>query len=645
VRKPVIDPAVRAAGVWFTIWLTIRSMIGVSDAAAIPAPEDRPYPGAIVLSVDASDNERRIVRIRETISGVGPDTVLLYPQWLPGNHAPSGPIERLAGLTITANGAPIAWSRDPTDVYAFHLRVPADVTSIELEYQYLSPPSAKIGRLEIGHNVMILDWNTLVLYPAGYYAQQIPVQPSLTLPAGWKYASALESAAPDASQPALTQFNPVGLGTLIDSPVYAGRYYAQLDLDPGAAAPVRLNLFTERADLLVVKPEQLQAHRALVQQAYKLFGSHHYAHYDFLYSLSDEVAQKGLEHHQSTEVGASPNLFADWDRTASEHDLLPHEFTHSWNGKFRRPADLWTPNFNVPMRGSLLWVYEGQTQYWGHVLAARSGLVSRQQALDLMAMTAAYYETQPGRRWRALEDTTTDEIMNPRRPMPWRDWQRFEDYYNEGMLIWLDVDTLIRERSGGKHSLDDFARAFFGINDGSLVTVTYTFDDIVSALNAVVPYDWATFLHQAVDTIGAPPPLSGVRRGGYRLVYTETPSDYERAADAQRKRNKQTFSIGLEIDTKDSSVASVVWDGPAFRARLTEGDVILAVNGDAYDSQTLEDAIRRSKGNQTPIELIVRNGEHFKLVSIDYHDGLRYPHLQRDASTPARLDDILSARR
>jgi predicted metalloprotease with PDZ domain len=260
-------------------------------------------------------------------------------------------------------------------------------------------------------------------------------------------------------------------------------------------------------------------------------------------------------------------------------------------------------------------------------------------------MTAAYYETQPGRRWRALEDTTSDEIMSARRPLPWRDWQRFEDYYNEGMLIWLDVDTMIRERSGGKRSLDDFARAFFGINDGSYVPVTYTFDDVVSALNAVAPFDWATFLHRAVDSMGTPPPLEGVRRGGYRLVYNETPSDYQRLADAQRKHNNQTFSIGLDIDSKDNSVAGVLWDGPAFKAHLTEGDVILAVNGTAYDAEALSDAIRQSKGNQIPIQLIVRNGEHFKIVDIDYHEGLRYPHLQRDTGTPARLDDILSARK
>jgi predicted metalloprotease with PDZ domain len=478
-------PAALAA---FAVGVTFASFA----TAPIRAPEDRPYPGEIHLTVDASDLEHRVVRVHESITGVGADTVLLFPKWLPGNHGPTGPLDRLAGLTITANGSRLEWTRDTIDVYAFHVAVPAGVKSIELDFQYLSPTSARVGRLEIGHNVLILDWNTVILYPAGYYSRQIPVQASLTLPASWKLGSALE---PVAFSGAQTTFKPVTLNNLIDSPVYAGRYTAQLDLDPAGTVPVHMDLFADKPESLYVKPEQLAAHRALVQQAYKLFGSHHYSHYDFLYSLTEEVAQKGLEHHQSTEVGANPDLFTDWDKTAWARDLLPHEYTHSWNGKFRRPADLWTANFNVPMQDTLLWVYEGQTQYWGNVLAGRSGLRTKQQALDQLALTAAFYEAQTGRQWRPLQDTTNDPIYQMRRPSSWRDWERAEDYYNEGMLIWLDADTLIRQRSKGKHSLDDFAHAFFGINDGSYVTVTYTFDDIVAALNAVEPYDWAAFLH------------------------------------------------------------------------------------------------------------------------------------------------------
>jgi predicted metalloprotease with PDZ domain len=384
----------------------------------------------------------------------------------------------------------------------------------------------------------------------------------------------------------------------------------------------------------------------LVQQAYKLFASHHYLHYDFLYSLSDQIQESGLEHHQSSEDGSEPEFFTKWDKTAYGRDLLAHEFTHSWNGKFRRPADLWTPNYNVPMRNSLLWVYEGQTQYWGNVLAARSGLRTRQQALDQLALTAAYAQLMPGRRWRALEDTTNDEIINPRRPQSWTDWQRFEDYYDEGALIWLDADTLIRERSKGKRSLDDFARAFFGINNGSFVTVTYTFDDVVKALHDVEPYDWAAFLRQRLDSIGKPAPLDGLGRGGYKLVYTDTPSDYESATDEQRKRVDLLYSIGIEIDDKDKAgtVSEVVWDGPAYKEKITEGVQILAVNGIAYDADVLKDAIRSAKGTASPIELIIKSGDRFMVAHVDYHDGLRYPHLERDASAAARLDEVLAAR-
>ncbi len=608
-----------------------------ADAALIAAPQDRAYPGEIRLAVDASDVERRIVRVHETLEGIGADTVLLYPKWLPGTHAPEGPIDRFAGLRISANGAPVSWKRDPLDVYAFHVHPAAGIKSIDIDFEYLSPTSSKVADMEISRDVLFVEWNSLILYPAGYFARRIPVQASLTLPLGWKFGSALEVQSASGAQ---TAFKRLSLETLIDSPVYAGRYASRLDLDPGSAVPIHLDLFADRPELLAVKPEQLQAYRNLVQQAYRLFGSHHYAHYDFLYSLSDQIHQQGLEHHQSSENGSEPDSFTEWDKNSYDRDLLPHEFTHSWNGKFRRPADLWTPNYNVPMQDSLLWVYEGQTQYWGEVLAARSGLWSKQQALDALALTAAYYEREAGRRWRALQDTTNDEIINPRRPMSWRDWQRFEDYYDEGRLIWLEADTLIRDRSQGKRSLDDFARAFFGIDDGSLVTVTYTFEDVVKALKAVEPYDWAAFLRERLDGIARPPPLDGLRRGGYKLAYTDTPNELEKASDLERKHVSLRYSIGVSLDDKDGTVLQVAWDSPAFKAKLTESAQILAVNGAAYSAEVLKDAIRSAKGTTLPIELIVKTGDRYRVVAVDYHDGLRYPHLVRDAAVPARLDDI-----
>src|SRR6202521_2839620 len=614
----------------------------IAPAAPIAAPKDRAYAGEIRLSVDASDLERRIVHVHETLSGVGADTVLLYPKWLPGTHAPEGTIDRLAGIRITANGAPVSWSRDPVDVFAFHVHPGSGVRSIDVDFDYLSPTSRKVGAIEISRDILLLEWNELVLYPAGYFARQIPVEASLTLPVDWKLASALETVTASGKE---TKFKRVSLETFIDSPVYAGRYTARLDLDPDGAAPVHLNLFADRPELLVVNPEQLEAHRNLVQQAYKVFGSHHYAHYDFLYSLSDQVQQNGLEHHQSSEDGSDPDAFTEWKKTAAGRDLLAHEFTHSWNGKFRRPADLWTPNYNVPMQDSLLWVYEGQTQYWGQVLTARSGLWTQQQALDQLALTAAYYDVQAGRRWRALQDTTNDEIINPRRPMSWPNWQRFEDYYEESQLIWLDADTLIRERSQGKRSLDDFARTFFGIDDGSFTTVAYTFDDVVKALNTVEAYDWAAFLRARLDSIGKPAPLDGLRRGGYKLVFSDTPSELQKEHEDHSKHVNLLFSIGVELDDKDGTVLEVLWDSAAFKAKVTENSVILAINGAAYTVDVLKDAIRSAKTTKLPIELIVKSGDRFRVLNLDYHDGLRYPHLEREPAARALLDDILAARK
>ncbi len=645
-----MNPAILLAAICGALLVSSQASASPGPAVValntpIPPPKDRAYAGEIHLDVDATDLARRIVHVHEVLTGVTADTILLYPKWLPGAHAPSGPISRLAGLKITAGSAPVSWVRDPVDVFAFRLHPDAAARSVDIEFDYLSPTSTKVGPEEISRDLLLLEWNALVLYPAGFYARQIPVEANVKLPAGWQLGSALETASASGAQ---TNFKRTDLETLVDSPVYAGRYTARFDLDPGGIVPVHLNLFADRPEKLMVNPDQLQAHRLLVQQAYRLFGSHHFSHYDFLYSLSDQVENQGLEHHQSSEDGTDPDSFIKWDEHASDRDLLPHEFTHSWNGKFRRPADLWTPNYNVPMQDSLLWVYEGQTQYWGQVLAARSGLWSAQQALDQMAYTAAYYQLESGRQWRPLGDTTNDEIINPRRPQSWVDWQRFEDYYEEGKLIWLEADTLIRVQSGGKRSLDDFARAFFGINDGSVTPVTYTIADVIKGLNAVQPYDWASFLRQRIDAVNKAPPLEGLARGGYRLVYTDVPSTILAADDTEHKRVDLLFSIGLVIDDEDKThpgmLKTVAYNGPAFKAKLTEGGQILAVNGILYDPDVLKDAIRAAKDDSAPIELIVRTGDRYRVAQVDYHEGLRYPHLERQGTGPALLDQILTPR-
>jgi predicted metalloprotease with PDZ domain len=615
-----------------------------APSSPIPPSRDEPYPGTLQLAVDATDVDRRIITVHEEVpvSG-GKEIILMYPRWLPGTHAPEGTIQSLAGLVFTAGGVRLPWVRDTVDVFAFHVPVPAGVDRVAVDFTYLSPVSRVVGRTEVSHLQLAVDWNAVVLYPAGYFTRQIPVEASIRVPDGWTLATALEVAVTEKGR---TRFKPVPVETLVDSPLRAARHARAYALGPKDSVPVTLNLMADRADLVDVKPELIELHRALVLQAYRLFGSHHYNHYNFLLQLSDDIGwDTTLEHHRSAEYGEPIADFTDWDKTAAFRDVIPHEYVHSWDGKFRRPADLWTPDFHTPMRDSLLWVYEGGTQYWGQVLTARAGLWTRQEALDELAMLVAALEQQPGRSWRNVQDTTNDEIINPRRPQSWPNWQRFEDYYPEGALIWLDADTLIREKTLGKHSLDDFARAFFGIEDGSFVPVTYNFEDVVHALNAVLPYDWAGFLRSRLDAHGPGAPVDGVRRGGYRLVFTEVPSEYWKSVEATRTKSvDERYSLGLMVD-KDAEVSEVAWDSPAFKAGLTAGAKLIAVDGLAYEPERLRSAIARAKTSTEPLELLVRVDERFRTVRVDYHGGLRYPHLERDMSQKPLLDDILSPRK
>ncbi len=635
------------------VFLSAALSLGLSTLASAQTPQtaplppytpdaqDIPYPGTLLLSVDATDIERHIFRIHETVPVTGgvPMT-LLFPKWLPGNHSPTGPISDMGGLILYADGQRLAWTRDPVDDYAFHVTPPVTARKIEIEFQDLSAVQSDEGRINVTPEMLRAQWTNLSFYPAGYYVRQIPIQAELRLPENWSFGTALEVAS---QKGPVVSFKPVSYDVLLDSPVLAGRYFKKVDLDPGSAVPVMLDVAADRPELLDMRPEQIDAHKSLVQQAYKLYGAHHYDHYDFLFSVSDRLSGIGLEHHRSSEDGVPGAYFLDWDKDAPNRDLLPHEYTHSWNGKYRRPADLWTPDYDRPMQGSLLWVYEGQTQYWGYVLAARAGLWSKDMALDAIALTAATYDNTPGRAWKALQDTTNDPVVSMRRPQPWRSWRRSEDYYSEGQLVWLDADTLIREKTGGQKSLDDFARAFFGVNDGAWGELTYDFDTVVATLNGIVPYDWAGFLRTRLDGHGPGAPLDGIKRGGYKLVYTDSPTDYHRQVMSLRKYEDFTYSLGFQISTKDMALTAVLWDSPAFKAGLTVGTKLLAVNGIAYDKDRFKEVIREAKTLKQPIELLVQNGDHFRIVKIDYHDGLRYPHLLKEAETPS-LDAILAPR-
>ncbi|HET7222598.1 MAG TPA: peptidase M61, partial [Rhodanobacteraceae bacterium] len=534
--------------------LTALAFTGTAGADAadahIPPPQDTPYPGTIHIHVDAGDTRQGIFRVHETIPVQAGELTLLYPEWLPGAHSPSGPIAMLAGLKITAGGKPLKWKRHKYDVYAFRVDVPQGVSGLDVDFQFLSG-RGEHAFIQMTDKMLALEWNSVALYPAGHYSRQIKVEPSVTFPAGWQFGTALEKASQSGDT---VTFKTTTFNTLVDSPIYAGKYMKRIDLDPGAKAAVHLDVFADAPKDLEATPEQVRVHRNLVTQAYKLFGSHHYDHYDFLFSLSDHLGANGLEHHQSSEDGMGPDYFTNWDDNAPNRDLLAHEYTHSWNGKFRRPADLWTPNFNVPMGDSLLWVYEGQTQYWGYVLTARAGMWTPEQFRDALAMVAANYDrNRVGFQWRTLEDTTNDPTAAHRAGLPYRSWQMSEEYYSGGQMMWLAVDAKIRALTRDKKSLDTFAKDFFGVDKGSFVTRTYTFDDIVNALNGVVKYDWVGLLNRYVDEL-EPPFTKGLESTGWKLVYTDKESPYEKQYESQSESPRHiynfTWSIGLTL-TKD----------------------------------------------------------------------------------------------
>jgi predicted metalloprotease with PDZ domain len=599
-----------------------------------PDARDIDYPGTLSIHVDATDVARHIYRVKQTIPLAGPGPLtLLYPEWLPGNHAPRGPIQTIAGLKISANGQPIAWRRDNTDVYAFHIDVPAGVSALDVEFQHLSPSQPNQGRVTMTPDMLNLQWEKMSLYPAGYFVRGIRIEPSVTLPAGWTGATSLDVASQEGSR---ITYQPVSYETLVDSPMFAGRHYRKVELAPD----VDLNIFADRPEDLAAKPEHIEAHRKLVEQALKLYRADHYDEYEFLVALTDQLGGIGLEHLRSSENSHPRTYFTAWDEGSAGRDLLAHELNHSWNGKYRRPAGMIAPDYSTPTRNDLLWVYEGQTQFWGNVLSARSGMMPVEDVKSELARVAAYYDTLPGRTWRPLIDTTYDPIVQSRRPQPWSSWLRGEDYYSEGMLIWLEADARLRQLTDGRRSIDDFARAFFGVNPGDQGILTYRFDDVAATLNAIAPSDWDAWLRRRVERAG-PAPLAWIEAGGYRLVYRDTPTDYFKAREKARKILDLTYTLGLVVG-EGGRVSGVAWDSPPFEAGLTVGSTIVAVNGRQYSHDLMKQAITAARGTREPIRLLVKRGETYREVPIAYHDGLRYPVLERVGSGASSLDALLA---
>ncbi len=614
--------------------------MAVPITQTIPDAEDKPFPGTVQLAIDASDTTTGAYRVTETIplpAGLSKLT-LLYPKWLPGNHSDEGPLAELVDVRFFAGGKPLTWTRDPVDVYAFHVDLPAGATELTAKFIHTSPLRESEGRITVTREMLNLQWEKMSLYPAGYYVRQINVKPTVTVPAGWQVFTALDG---KAAQGNVVTWDVSDYETLVDSPIFAGVYADRHDLGKG----VYLDLVADKPELLKIAPENLATYRNLVDEALLAYGAKHFDHYDLLLALTDRMGGIGLEHHRSSENQYEPRTLVDWTAGDWDRNVIAHEFSHSWDGKFRRPAKLWTPDYRVPMQDNLLWVYEGQNQFWGLVLAARSGVQSKEQVLGQFANYAGSFTQYPGREWRSVEDTTHDPIIANRKPKPFSSLARNEEYYTEGALIWLEAEAIIREGTSGKKGMDDFAKAFFGIKDGDWGVVTYDLPDVIQTLNGVYPYDWASFIKTRIQTAGQPSPLGGIERGGYTLAWKEEPNPYDKARMTSAKYISLNHSIGLAIDN-DGKVTGSRWDGPGFKAGIVTGTQIVSVNGKTYDQETIKAAITAAKGTTAPIELIVKRDDTVRTVQVSYHDGLRWPWLERAApgTAPTGLDKLLAPR-
>lgn len=606
----------------------------------IPAARDEAYAGTIDLAIDASDITRGVYRVTQTIPVAAGtrDLVLLQPGWLPGNHSETGPYALLADIRFYANGKEIPWVRDTVAVNAFRLVLPEGTTQVTARFVHTSPLQSGEGRITMTQEMLNLQWEKMSLYPAGFYTRRIPVKPTVTFPKGWTVYTALDGFSRTGDT---VTWNTIDYENLVDSPIFAGVHAQRWDLGQN----VYMDVVADEPEFLAIKPENLETYRNLVKEALATFGAKHFDHYDFLLALTDRMGGIGLEHHRSSENQQEPKSWINWAEMDWDRNVISHEFVHSWNGKFRRGIDAWTPDYQQPMQNTLLWVYEGQTQFWGYVLAARSGVQSREMVTAMFATAAGKYaEGTPGRAWRSVEDTVNAPQLNRRRPLPYTSLTRSEDYYVEGALVWLEADQIIRQGTRGAKGLDDFAKAFFGVYPGDWSQLTYDFDEVVKTLDGVYAYDWATFLRTRLYGVNQPAPLKGLEMGGYKLVWKDKPNVYDKGISDDRKTLDLTYSLGMTLNN-DGEVTSTLWDGPAYNAGVVNKVKIVAVGGRAYSKDVMRSAITAAKTSKAPISLLVQRGERFQTVEIDYHGGLRYPWLESTTAGKSNgFDKLLVSR-
>ena len=566
---------------------------------------------------------------------------LVFPKWIPGNHRPSGPIAALTGMRMEADGQPLVWRRDDVDMYAFHVTVPEAAHSIDVSLDAItSSDSAGGGGPAASSNLLDLNWNAVVLYPQGADSDAVEFVPSVKLPPGWKFGTALVATHSSGDE---VEFAPVSLTTLVDSPLIAGLHYRRIELTAPPSTPAHeMDVVADSEADLEMKPEDLAAYKKLVAETGALFGARHYRQYHFLYTLSDQIGGHGLEHHESNDSAAAERTLLDPDLHMLYADLVPHEFAHSWNGKYRRPAGLATRNYQEPMIGDLLWVYEGLTDYLGNLLAERSGLLSPEQYREALALTAASLDHRSGRTWRPLEDTARSvQILRMLTAPEWLSWRRGLDYYPEGQLIWLEVDAIIRQQTRGQRSLDDFCRRFHGGQSGPPMVVPYTFDDVVRTLNEIAPYDWASLLKERVGATSTHAPLGGIERDGWKLVYNDQPNVFTKAAEKLAKFADFSYSLGFTV-AEDGKLDDVIVGSPAYQAGIGPGMKLVAVNGRKWTPPVLHAALKTAQESTGTIDLLVENAQFFQTYSIAYHEGDRNPHLERVSSAPDVLNVLLT---
>ncbi|HEV2399687.1 MAG TPA: M61 family peptidase [Candidatus Sulfotelmatobacter sp.] len=595
----------------------------------------------VTIAVDATNAPRKIFHASLKIPTSAGDLTLYYPKWIPGEHAPDGPVVDLAGLFFKANGQTLKWRRDLLDGFTIHVDVPAGTTEVDAELDYLSPATLESGFSEgssATDKLAVISWNQVLLYPKGYKSDDINYTASLKIPDTWKFGTALPIASQSGNE---IHFAPASLTSLIDSPVITGAFLKVVPL--AQTPPTEMDIAADSAAALDAPQQVWDHYKNLVEQAQRLFGAHHYRDYHFLYTLSDHVAHFGLEHHESDDSRVDERALVDDTSRKLSAGLLPHEYVHSWNGKYRRPYDLATPDYQQPMQDDLLWVYEGLTNYLGFVLTARSGLLTSEQDRDDLALTAAALDHEPGRIWRNLQDTADAAPQLYFAPESWHSWRRGTDFYNEDTLNWLWVDVIIREQSKGKKSIDDFCYLFHGAPSTGPELKTYTFDDVVNALNQIVPYDWRGFWNERLTTHAPHAPLGGIEGSGWKLSYDETPSEMMSSAAGMFRFVPAAMALGLNL-RDDGGIVDTIEGEVAAKAGIGPGMKVVAVNGRRFSPDVLRDAIKAAKNSSVTVDLLVENDDYYKTYKLDYHGGEKYPHLVRDESKPDLLSEILKAR-